>query len=129
MTIQLPDVERRREWIQRVTALVDQVQQWATAEGWLVHRTEKQLHERLIGDYSVPTLQIRAPGGELFLKPIAFHIVGADGRVDLEAWPTLNRVKLVGRDGNWQIVTDSNVPLRKPWDSETFVELVRDLQS
>jgi hypothetical protein len=124
-----PNVERRNEWVQRVSALADQVQQWAVAEGWSVERSEKNLHEQLLGEYGVPALHMRAPGGELYLKPIALHIVGADGRVDLEAWPTLNRVKLVGREGTWQIVTDSNVPLREPWSRETFVRLVQDLQS
>jgi hypothetical protein len=129
MTMHAPDVDRRKEWVQLVTALADQVQQWALAEGWLVHRTQRTLREQLVGEYSVPMLQIRAPGGEMFLKPVAVHILGADGRVDLEAWPTLNRVKLVRRDNNWQIITDSNVPLRQPWDSQTFVQLVHDLQS
>ncbi|HET6247764.1 MAG TPA: hypothetical protein VFE47_08710 [Tepidisphaeraceae bacterium] len=69
-------------------------------------------------------------GGEGFLTPIALHIVGdADGRVDLEAWPSMNRVRFVGKSGGWEIITDSNVPLRQPWNRETFVQPVRDLHA
>lgn len=132
MTMQAPDdkgQQRRDEWLHRVGNLIDQVEAWSTAEGWAVLRDDKRIRERLLGEYTAPALRIRAPGGDVFLTPIALHIVGADGRVDLEAWPTLNRVKLVGRDGAWQIMTDSNVPLREPWGRDTFVSLVRDLQA
>lgn len=131
MTMQAPDnmAHRRDDWIHRVNDLVDEVERWTATEGWTAHRGEAQLRERLLGEYVLPTLQIRTPAGDLFLKPVALHVAGADGRVDLEAWPTLNRVKLVGREGGWQIVTDSNVPLRDTWGAEAFVRLARDLQA
>src|SRR6185437_9831973 len=99
MTTQALDdkwLARRTEWIERVTRLVDEVEQWATAENWAVYRDTKPIKERATGDYEVPTLRMRSPRGELFLTPVALHVLGADGRVDLEAWPTMNRVKLVG---------------------------------
>jgi len=120
---------RRDEWIARVYRLVNDIAQWAEGEGWPTHREQKRIHEKHLGDYQVPALRIRAPGGDVYVRPIALHVVGADGRVDLEAWPTLNRVKLVGRDAGWQIMTDSNVPLREPWGRESFLQLVRDLQA
>ena len=132
MTVQATDdrwQERKHEWVRRIAALADDVERWATAEGWPVHREQKQIRERLVGEYQAPVLRIRVPGGDIYLTPVALHVVGADGRVDLEAWPTLNRVKLVGRDGRWEIVTDSNVPLREPWDRDQFVRLVHDLHA
>jgi hypothetical protein len=60
---------------------------------------------------------------------VGLHIVGGDGRVDIEGYPTLNRVKLIGVPGGWTIMTDSNVPLRVPWNAETFHQLARDLVS
>jgi hypothetical protein len=59
--------------------------------------------------------------------PVAQHVVGADGRIDIEAFPALNRVKLIGRGEQWVIYTDSNIPLRQPWNAETFVQLAQDL--
>lgn len=58
---------------------------------------------------------------------VALHVVGGDGRVDLEGYPTLSRVKLIGTPGGWTIMTDSNVPLRLPWNADTFRQLAEDL--
>jgi hypothetical protein len=133
MTLQATDtwLARRDAWIGRVKQLVDQVEQWATAEGWAIHRDQKEIKDRMAGDFTVPLLRLRAPGGDAFLTPVALRIAGdGDGRVDLEAWPTLNRVRLIGKpDGGWEVITDSNIPLRQPWSREMFVQLVRDLQS
>lgn len=132
MTIHVDDKkreERREEWRKRVNRLIDEVERWAQEEGWPVQRSQKHVREQLLGEYDVPELRMRVPGGDMFLTPIASHVVGADGRVDLEAWPTLNRVKLIGHDGGWQVMTDSNVPLRQAWNRETFRQLVHDLQA
>lgn len=118
---------RRRQWVARVEALIAQIEKWAEAEDWAVARQTKTIHERLIGDYSVPVLRVRLPGGEVHVNPVGLHVIGADGRVDLEAFPTLNRIKLIGANKSWQIITDSNVPLRQPWNSKTFVQLAHDL--
>ena len=54
--------------------------------------------------------------------------MGGDGRVDVEVYPTLSRVRLDGADdGGWVIMTDSNVPLRLPWNGDTFRQLAQDL--
>ena len=53
--------------------------------------------------------------------------MGADGRVDLEAWPSLNRVRLVPAADQWKFITDSNVPLDSPWGSDAFVRLAKHL--
>jgi hypothetical protein len=119
----------RQQWVGRVTALADQVEGWARDQGWVVEREEKTIREDELGEYTVPALRIGLEGGEIHLIPIALHVIGADGRVDLRAYPTLSRVKLVGEKGAWQIMTDSNVPLRVPWDPPHFAQLVRDLLS
>ena len=122
-----PMAARRQDWIQRVTNLVDQISAWAQAEGWQFQRELKNIHEPLLGSYQVPALTIHLPGGELMINPIGLHIVGGDGRVDIEATPTLSRVKLIGANGNWIVMTDSNVPLRITWDAQHFIELAHDL--
>jgi len=129
MTLQAPatNQDQREQWLDRVNHLVDQVAAWAEAQGWSTHRDVKVIEERELGRYTVPTLRVRTPQGEVHLDPIARHVMGADGRVDLEAWPSLNRVKLVPAADEWQVITDSNVTLTSPWGADTFVELAKSL--
>jgi hypothetical protein len=118
---------RRRQWVARVETLIDQISQWATAEGWAIARTERSVNERSLGQYQVPLLRVRLPSGELHFIPVGLNVIGAEGRVDIEAFPALNRVKLIGHDHQWEIYTDSNIPLRQPWNRETFARLAQDL--
>ncbi len=118
---------RRQEWITRVTTLVHEIATWSQAQGWKVEEGRKSIHEKLLGDYEVPTLLVHLPEGELSVNPVGLQVIGADGRIDVEAFPTLSRVKFVGDGEGWKIVTDSNVPLRAAWNCETFVQLAHDL--
>ena len=120
---------RREAWITRVRALADQIKGWSQSQGWSVEGELKTVHEDLLGEYSISALRITTPIGTLHFNPIALHVAGADGRIDLEAFPTLSRVKLLGANGGWKVMTDSNVPLREPWNEKTFVQLASDLMS
>jgi hypothetical protein len=118
---------RRRQWVERVEGVINQIDEWAKARGWATERTNRTLRENLLGEYTVPFLRVRLPSGEVHVMPVALHVAGADGRIDIEAFPSLNRVKLIGRGDHWEIYTDSNIPLRQPWTSETFAQLANDL--
>lgn len=124
---------RRDEWVERVGALIDQLAAWSEAFGWKVERTEEQLREKLLGTYPAPSARIRLPASQpgpertLLVTPIGLHIVGGDGRVDLEGYPTLSRVMLIGIPRGWKVMTDSNVPLRITWDQKSFRQLAEDL--
>jgi hypothetical protein len=123
---------RRDEWVRRVGALVDQIRQWSEAVGWRVELGREAIDERLLGAYEAPAARVSLPPGDLperavLVVPIALDVVGGDGRVDLEGYPTLSRVKLIGGDEGWTIITDSNVPLRLPWNAATFTQLAQDL--
>ena len=120
---------RREEWMSRVSTLVDQVEEWCRAAGWAVVREQKTIREKLVGEYVVPLLRITVPKGELHLNPIGLDVIGGDGRVDIEAFPTLSRVKLVGENGSWKLMADGNIPLRRPWNPRIFRELADDLLS
>lgn len=119
--------ELRRNWLARVEQVVAQIEQWAASEGWSTARTARTVKERLLGTYEAPVLRVRLADGEVHVIPVAYSVLGADGRIDIEAFPTLNRVKLVARGDHWEIYTDSNVPLRQPWSAPTFAQLARDL--
>lgn len=123
---------RRADWTGRVAALVEQVAGWSRQVGWAVEVGQTSLDERLLGAYDVPMVRVSLPPGDLperavLVVPVGLHVVGGDGRVDVEGYPTLSRVKLIGVPAGWAIVTDSNVPLRLPWNAETFRQLAQDL--
>ncbi len=117
--------------------LADEVQAWAgqeAARGWRVEREEKELAEEVVGGaYRVPVVTIIAPQGRLVLEPIARGTVGAQGRVDLYAWPSLFRVMLLhkprGKDKpiEWVVRTDSGLDWPQPWSRETFLALADGL--
>ncbi|MCY2951294.1 MAG: hypothetical protein NTU53_04860 [Planctomycetota bacterium] len=131
MTLQSDDTQhwqqQRDQWLGWLDQLVSDIAAWSEHEGWGVNREQKTVTEPLLGTYSAPVLHVQISGGRIQVNPIGLHMIGAEGRVDLEGWPTLNRVKLVRRQEQWQIVTDSNVPLRLPWCEQTFVQLAQDL--
>jgi hypothetical protein len=45
------------------------------------------------------------------------------------AFPFFSRVKQLGdlEGTDWMIMTDSNIPLRQPWNAETFNQLIKDM--
>lgn len=123
---------RRDAWVQRVGSLVEQIRQWSEAAGWRVELGREAIEERLLGLYEAPSARVSLPPGDLperivLVVPIALDVAGGDGRVDLEGYPTLSRVKLIGGHEGWTIITDSNVPLRLPWNAATFTQLAQDL--
>ena len=119
--------ELKKLWLKRVHTIIDQAEKWASEADWACARTERKITERLLGEYKVPVLRIRLTNGEVHVLPVALNVIGSDGRIDIEAFPGLNRVKLIDRGKGWEIYTDSNIPLRQPWCKKTFVQLVVDL--
>jgi len=120
-------VQLQNRWVEAVRELVRQIQSWAKDKGWPAQQAEETITEDPLGTYSVPALVVEFPAGRLQVRPIGCNIIGAEGRVDLEAYPTLNRIKLLRHDDGWVMVTDSNVPLRLPWNADTFAQLAQDL--
>src|SRR5438094_155105 len=85
----------REEWFRAVTALTEQVGEWAARWNWPVERKTLDVTEELLGTYGVPMLEIQTEWGPLFLEPVARYVMGAEGRVDLYAYPSLYRVMLL----------------------------------
>lgn len=130
--------QSRHNWERDTAALADEVQAWAeqqgAARGWRVERAETELAEEVVGGaYRVPVLTLYAPQGRLLLEPIARGTVGAQGRVDLYAWPSLFRVMLLhkprGKDRplEWVVRTESGLDWPQPWSQETFLTLAEGL--
>lgn len=102
------------DWRRSVAAMATDTARWAQEEGWSA-----------VTD-ALPVVTLETPDGKLVLEPMPDTLDGR-GRVKLYAWPTLYRVRLVQTDAGWEILTDSGVPLRQPWNKQTFLQLARDL--
>lgn len=51
-------------------------------------------------------------------------MAGADGRVDIYAFPSMTRMLLARVDGRWVLKTDAGVPWPCKWGPAAFDELV-----
>jgi|SRR6185437_3113820 len=120
---------RRSQWLGWMESIASDVKVWAESAGWLVHRNQKEMDEPGLGNYEAPVLQIKTPSGHLIVEPVALQVIGAQARIDLYAWPSLNRVKLVRIKDQWTVRTDSGIDWPKAWSRETFLELAQQLTS
>ncbi len=122
--------EARVEWVRVVQNLVRQIRAWVEAEPeWsVVSEQEKEVFERPIGRYAVPTLTFRTPDARVVVDSVARN-VGGKGAVEVYVLPTLRRVKILHDVAGveWQILTDSGISLRQPWNRDTFVQIVEDM--
>jgi hypothetical protein len=123
-----PAVELKR-WVQDLKDFCRDVERWSSACGWKVAWKELDLQEESLGSYTVPLLIIQTAHGAVFVEPVGHTVMGATGRIDLYAYPSLFRVMLLrsASNGQWRIRTDSGIFLRQPWNEDAFRTLVEDL--
>jgi hypothetical protein len=118
----------RDEWLQTVQDMIALVRGWAENRGWISEEERHEVREERLGTYDVPVLGIDTPHGRLVFEPIAREVIGAEGRIDLYAWPSLFRVMLLRKsDMSWIVRTDSGVNWPNPWNEKTFGELALGL--
>lgn len=115
---------KKVSWIESLDELYREIEVWATERGWEILKEETTLTEEHLGTYSVLRLTVRHPNGRLYVEPVGANILGAEGRVDLENYPTLNSLLLIRENGSWQVYTDSRVPWPNPWGPECFFNIV-----
>jgi hypothetical protein len=122
------ELERKKTvWVSQIETLVDAISAWATERQWLVDKHQKTLNEEPLGTYSASELIIKTPQGSVIIEPVGKNIMGADGRVDISAFPSFNRMLLIQKKGNWQVKTDSRIDWPKPWGKDTFYDIVKAL--
>jgi len=124
----IPDRERvRDEWLERLNALIDDVDRWARGLGWSTRRIEKTLDDREIGAHKVPALVLQENTVRLLLDPIGRSGPGTDGIVDfylMPGWDDVARFYL--DDKGWQVLdlpADAPAALKPgptPLTEETF---------
>lgn len=114
-------------WLSLVDKLLSQIEKWAGQREWQTRREDKSITEGIIGTYSIPVLQIKLPAGVFYVEPMARYVIGAEGRVDLYSWPTLQRLLLIRRDDKWVLKTDSLIDWPQTWTRKTFYEVAENL--
>jgi hypothetical protein len=91
-------------WLDRLNGLVASVQEWSGASGWRGRLTSKHMAEKGVGRYEVPVLVLDRDDDEVSLVPVARHVPGADGLVDLFRMPAYDAVaSLYLEEGVWFI--------------------------
>lgn len=118
------------EWLRLVGGLEGGITAWCEGQGWAITRSEADVRDARphYGSYVIPVLSVETPDGRLFVEPTA-HALDGTGLVQLYAWPTLFRVRLLYRGGvaGWEILTDSGIPWHEDWNEKTFLLLAHDL--
>ncbi|HZK82437.1 MAG TPA: hypothetical protein VFC46_15250, partial [Humisphaera sp.] len=82
----------RAIWIDRVTVLVGQVEQWARELGWSSRRVGKQLDDAWIGKHGVPALLMQEDTCRILLEPVGRSTPGTEGVVDLYLMPAYDDI-------------------------------------
>ena len=114
-------------WQQRIRELANDVRIWSEAEGWHVGEEAIILTEHQVGSYSVPRLKIDLPVYGLYLQPVGRFVMGAQGRVDLYGYPSMDRVMLLYKGDQWVVVPELGPTWPLPWNAGTFVDLAERL--
>lgn len=89
---------RLEEWIRAVNALVHFIRNELTddlSRQNLIKQNVRQIrirHDLLEKDYDVPQLEVTAAGRTVTVRPIGNAIIGAAGRVDIEARPPVSSI-------------------------------------
>ena len=125
--------EAIQEWTAAVGALLARVQEWAAEDRpkWGFEFSTADVTEASSGSYTVPVLELVAPNGRLMLEPIGCDVYGANGRIDLYAWPSLYRVMLLRSfaGDEWTIRTESGIDWPQPWGKPGFLAVADRLLS
>ena len=121
-----------REWTAAVDILFRQVQNWiadAHSEGWQLTFSSAEVTEESLGSYGIRVMEINANPGRLILEPVGLDILGARGRIDLYAWPSLFRVMLLRsfQEDSWTIRTESGIDWPNPWGKDSFLAIAEQL--
>jgi hypothetical protein len=109
------------EWLDRLNALVGEVEGWARAAGWRTRRIDKTVNERRLGTYKVPVLLMEKDTVEVVLNPVARSVPGADGAVDLYLAPAYDDIASLYLEGGHWVVHYGERP--DPMASESALEI------
>ena len=118
----------RDEWVHEVQRLIQEAETWSQRQGWGTLRDDRSLTEDRIGSYRVPVLLIHTTKGRLLLTPEARYVVGGNGLIDLNVYPSFDTlISLVKRDDGWRFQAHDREEIGEAWSEESFVNTVNRL--
>jgi hypothetical protein len=100
----------KREWLDRLDTIVEEVEGWAKASGWRTRRIDKTLTERRLGSYKVPVLLMEKNTVEVVLNPVARFVPGANGAVDLYVAPAYDDIASLYLEGDHWVLHYADQP-------------------
>ena len=125
-------------WIERVTALVGQVEQWAKERGWATRRVEKKLEDAGVGRHRVPALLMQEETCRILLEPVGRSAGDTEGVVDLYLMPAYDDIaSLYYYDGRWnlhylfpgdKLVADMREAKALPLSKETVAKVLAEMR-
>ena len=120
-----------QKWTTAVDTLFQKAQQWISGSGhedWQVTYSTADVTEESVGRYNVRVMEISTRQGRLVLEPVGLDVIGAKGRIDLYAWPSLYRVMLLRSDiEGWTIRTESGIDWPVAWGKDSFLAISEQL--
>ena len=94
----------RRDWLDRLQRLIDDVRSWASADDWVARQIEINKQDSTLGPYKAPALLLQAEATCVLLEPIARSVPGVSGVVDLYLMPAYDDIaRLHLEDDGWHI--------------------------
>jgi len=123
MVNQIDWEKKKKNWIHSVHTVFNDIKNWCSEKNWKFVETQIFITEECVGSYPVPELRVTTNKGDINLEPVGMNIVGAQGRIDISSWPSLNRMLLIWLEDKWSLNTESRVPWPKPWSKQTFFDI------
>lgn len=97
-------LQERSNWVNRVSKLVQEVEQWARDLGWSSRRVEKRLEDSRVGNHRLPALLLQEDTCRVLLEPVGRSTPGAEGVVDLYLMPAYDDIASLYYYGNqWNL--------------------------
>ncbi len=131
-------IEERSIWLNRLSSLVGQVEQWARELDWSTRRVEKKLDDAWIGRHRVPALLMQEDTCRILLEPVGRSAPGAEGVVDLyllPAYDDIARLYYYGDRWNLHYLFPGTKPVASVRESEalslskeTFAKVLAELR-
>ena len=94
----------REEWIERLSALMNDVRLWAGELGWSTRAVPKPMRDTEIGSYEANGLVLQKDYAKVLMDPIARSAPGLQGVVDFYLMPGLDDIaSLYFYDHAWHL--------------------------
>ena len=121
----------KEAWLAAIDALYSDVERWlkpSISDGVAkVQRRQVTMTERHLGTYRAEELVIDAGGSKVRFKPVALHVVGATGRVDILGADDSVRLMRLGPERGWCASLGPGEPYLFPFTKEEFTAILERL--